>query len=648
VRGVTARAVFIGAILIPILVVWAEYVEIKAAGPDMISTSIILCLLFAVIVLAGVNALVQRLFPRLALSGGELLTIYCMGGVGISPCGIGMLQWLVSALPARAKGKWKDTDYLVPEWARVTDKEAVNGFYKGQENWWEHLGAWLPSILLWSAFLLVLFFAMFCISVLLRKQWVERERLGFPLVQLPLELLRGGSESFGDGGRLHLWRTPLFWLGVGIPVILQAIAAIHFTFAPTVPYFPMKPNDMPDIQGWFTSSGRPWAAVGYLKLTFYPFVLGLAFLLALEVSFSCWATYWLVKLVAVITFFFGLNDGDGANLWNTKTMPLLGDQSVGAFLGLATMSLFLARDHLKETLRTAFGEPGGTDDSHEAIPYRVAWGGLALAFILLVGFGVALRIPISYAIGFFLIFLLTVIGFSRIRAEAGVPWGYGPPMNVNGFLVEAVGTANWSKEALGGFSALVWMDADYRSTQMPYQVEALKIADSARQNMRRLTVALLIALVVGITAGWISQLAIYYHFGGESGLERVSVGDKFPGQLNNWLSNTKPTDWGRVAAVGVGTVVVWLLAWARTVYTAFPFHPIGFAVSLTWTMQWLWFPMFLGWLCKSLLLRYGGMPAYRKALPFFLGLVLGDYGISGALALFYTFTDLPGYRTFPI
>ncbi|GAB4463092.1 MAG: hypothetical protein OHK0029_31160 [Armatimonadaceae bacterium] len=641
--GVSVRAVCLGALLIPLLVFWSEYVEIKAAGPDMISTSIILCLLFALTVLLGINALLRRVFPKAAFTGRELLVVYAMGGVGISPAGIGMMQWLVSALPARAKGKFKESDYLIPEWTRVTDKEAAKAFYAGQTTWWEHIREWLMPMLLWSVFLLVLFFAMFCVSVLLRKQWVERERLGFPLVQLPLELIGGA-----DAGEkpLNLWRSPVFWLGAALPVVLQGLAAIHFTFAPTIPFFPMKPNDMPDVQGFF--SEKPWSAVGYLKLTFYPFVVGLAYLLALEISFSCWATYWLLKLLAVITFAFGINDGNGADLWNTKTFPLLGDQSVGAFIGLALLSLFLAKGHLRETLRTALGEPGGADDSGEAISYRTAWIGLVVSFGALVLFGRALGMPFGFALLFFGVFLLVVIGFSRIRAEAGVPWGYGPPMNVNGFVVDALGTANWSKEALGGFSSVVWMDADYRSTQMPYQIEALKIGDAARIAARRLTVALAIALVIGIASAWISQLAIYYHFGGDNGLQRTNVGDKFPKQLENWLSNTKPTDWGRIAAVGGGAGVVWLLAWVRTIYTAFPFHPIGFVVSTTWTMQWLWLPMFIGWLCKSILLRYGGMPAYRGALPFFLGLVLGDYTISGALALFYTFTDVPGYRTFPV
>jgi hypothetical protein len=646
--GVTWRSVLIGAVLVPILVAWAQYVEIKAAGPDMISTSIILCVFFAATVLLGINTLVRRFAARAALTGPELLTVYAMGGVGVSPTGIGMLQWLVSALPARGTGKWKDSDYLVPEWARVTDGPAVKAFYAGRAVWWEFLPAWAGPVALWSGFLLVLFAAMYCLSVLLRRQWVERERLLFPLVQLPLEIL-GDVGGAGVAARPRLWGSGLFWVGVLVPVVLQGLAAIQYTFLPTLPYFPMKPTDTPDIQGFFT--GKPWSAVGYLKITLYPFVVGLAYLLSLEVSFSCLVSYLLVKLAGVLTFAFGLNDGNGADLWNTKTPPYFGDQSVGGFFGLALLSLWLARGHLKETLRTAFGESGGADDGDEALPYRAAWGGLAVCFALLVGFGVLLGLPLVFAFGFFAAFLLVVVGFTRIRAEAGVPWGYGPPMNVNGFLVDAVGTANWSREALGAFSALSWVDSDYRSTQMPYQVETLKMADATGPHrpggVRRLTVALLIALLVGLAAGWVSQLALFYHFGGDNGLQRTSQGTKFPNQLNNWLANTRPTDWPRLGGVAAGMGVVWTLAALRAAFTAWPLHPIGYVVACTWTMHWLWFPLLVGWLSKSLILRYGGMKGYRAGLPFFLGLVLGDYAISGLLALFYTFADVPGYRTFP-
>ena len=45
--------------------------------------------------------------------------------------------------------------------------------------------------------------------------------------------------------------------------------------------------------------------------------------------------------------------------------------------------------------------------------------------------------------------------------------------------------------------------------------------------------------------------------------------------------------------------------------------------------------MFLGWLIKALIVRYGGAQLYRKALPFFVGLVMGEFTV-GSLWTFYS------------
>ena len=47
--------------------------------------------------------------------------------------------------------------------------------------------------------------------------------------------------------------------------------------------------------------------------------------------------------------------------------------------------------------------------------------------------------------------------------------------------------------------------------------------------------------------------------------------------------------------------------------------------------------MFITWLIKLLILRYGGIVLYRRMLPLFIGLILGtSVGIGGA-SLLYAF-----------
>ena len=65
-------------------------------------------------------------------------------------------------------------------------------------------------------------------------------------------------------------------------------------------------------------------------------------------------------------------------------------------------------------------------------------------------------------------------------------------------------------------------------------------------------------------------------------------------------------------------------------------------------MPWLWCPTLIGWLIKSCVLRYGGMRGYRLCLPFFTGLILGDY-VSGCLwAIIGCVGHIHTYKVFPI
>jgi hypothetical protein len=119
-------------------------------------------------------------------------------------------------------------------------------------------------------------------------------------------------------------------------------------------------------------------------------------------------------------------------------------------------------------------------------------------------------------------------------------------------------------------------------------------------------------------------------------------------RLSAWLVGPRGADRPSLEAAGSGMLVVAALTALRLRFLWWPLHPIGYAVANTWTMAWLWFPCLLMWLVKGLVLRYGGLRLYRHWMPFFLGLILGDYLAGGLWAILGAVLDIKIYRIFVI
>ena len=91
---------------------------------------------------------------------------------------------------------------------------------------------------------------------------MEREKLIFPIVIIPLEITR-------DGGNTPLWRSRLFWFAALIAAVMESAATIHYTLLlPTFPYIPIKPSEPGFDLGQLTTVS-PWNAIGYTTVAFY-------------------------------------------------------------------------------------------------------------------------------------------------------------------------------------------------------------------------------------------------------------------------------------------------------------------------------------------------------------------------------------------
>ena len=76
-----------------------------------------------------------------------------------------------------------------------------------------------------------------------------------------------------------------------------------------------------------------------------------------------------------------------------------------------------------------------------------------------------------------------------------------------------------------------------------------------------------------------------------------------------------------------------LLMLGRLRFIWWPFHPIGYALSGSWQMNWGWGSFFLVWLIKWIILKWSGIHGYRKATTYFLGLLMGEIFIGGTWAM---------------
>jgi len=78
-----------------------------------------------------------------------------------------------------------------------------------------------------------------------------------------------------------------------------------------------------------------------------------------------------------------------------------------------------------------------------------------------------------------------------------------------------------------------------------------------------------------------------------------------------------------ISLIGMGTTA--LMLGLRYALPWWPLHPIGFAASTAYPVNRIVFSIFFAWLAKFIILRMGGIDLYRKASPFFLGLMVGYF-----------------------
>ena len=632
----TLRAVLIGLVLIPINSYWIFMMEIIRYQGHPTTISLFYSSIFNLVLLILLNGVIRRAFPRWVLSQGELITIYVMLNIGAALVGHDSLQILVSMMPyatyfATPENKWHALfENKLPDFLVVRDPAAIKHFYLGG-NLYDpaNFGPWIAPVLWWAAFIVVMVGMFLCMNVLLRKQWTEREKLSYPLVQLPLDMTAEGAPLF---------KEKLLWYGIAIAVIIDVVNGLSVLY-PSIPAIPIKLGDQSMM-----FKVRPWNNIGWLPTNFYPFGIGLGMLLPVDLLFSCWFFFWFWKFERVFTAVLGYD--------SIPNMPFVNEQSFGAYMGICAFAIIISRKHFIDLGRHFIGKKTDLDDKDEPISYKAAMWALLLGCVFLTYFSRKAGLSGWLIVPFFLIFFAMSIAITRMRAELGPPAHDLHAAGPDQFLPNLIGPKELGTQNLSVMSLYFWFNRAYRSHAMPFQLEGFKMAERTKMSYRRLFWAIALATVVGTFVAFWVILHLLYQYGAASstiGPPNVPMifGSEPWNRMDSWMKVQMHTEASRGMAVAVGFAVTMVLNTLRMRLGWFPFHPVGFAVSSSWSMHLLWLPMLIAWGIKLLILRYGGLKLYRQALPFFLGLILGECIIGSFWTIWGICFRIPSYAFWP-
>jgi len=625
---------YVALLGLPLIVLdafWVIAAEKVGYGPYFTTISLFANVFFILTLLLIVNAGLRRFAPRAAFSQAELITLYSMVALGAAIAGHDMVPSLVQMLghPTRfgnAANGWMDRfgQYL-PDPLMVTDEAALAGYYQGHSSIYqpENYLPWIRPVLLWTGFTVVLLWTMMCINVLVRKGWQDRERLPFPVVEIPIQMTDPAAA---------LWRSRLFWLGFTLCASLE----IWNGLAHLYPNLPRINVQHVNLQGQGIFATRPWNAVGFTCYSFYPFAVGLGYLLPLDLLFSCWFFYLFWKAQLVLS---------AQMAWDvTPDFPFVREQSFGGWVAILVFLLWNGRHYFSEMIKRVLGEPSDLEDHEEALPYRHAFLGMLIGFGLLVAFFIWAGLSPHWAALALFIYFALAVAVTRLRAELGPPVHDLHFTGPDHMLTRVFGTPAFSGQDLTILSFFYWFNRAYRSHPMPFGVEGLKAAKDIRASQKVMFWSLILAAVVGTLAAFWAYLHLAYAYGVQA---KWNQGSGFAAEaynrLNGWLQTPQPPNPYGQGAVGVGFVFCALLMIARIKFPWWPLHPIGYAITSSWSMNLVWMPLLIAWAIKGLALRYGGVRMYRQFMPFFLGLILGQVLVGSAWHLLGLYLGITPY-----
>jgi len=617
---ITGRSVVLGLATAMVAAFAGTYWEMVLLTGSLVKSNFPVALVLWFCVWIVLNGIIARVRPSWMLTRTEMMVVFATAWVAGMMPGVGWMGYLVGALPAphffaSPENRWEELFFdVLPDWAfPVPTPEVVNGFYfglaPGESVPWS---AWTIPLWWWFSGALALMGAGYFTVCIFHRQWADAERLTFPLVQFPVDMMEG----FDEGKALPtILRKPLFWAGFGwtAGIIFWNMITWWYPNVPRISLF-----DERRVKMFHFARGFPPFFVRVL-----PSVIGLSYLCSLDLLFSFWffGILSMVKIGAITRM--GLTIGLAGQ--PSKGSEILNLESHGAMTVLVLWSVWIARRHLRQVwseVRTGRRGEG-------PIAYRTAVVGFAACSVY--AFAFLVRLGMSPALAAGQLTLMFIGYFASIKYIAASGFGYLFPIWSKGgsFVSIVTGTARMSTSDL---VALRLADSPmlfggYRIQTLITLSHHLKVMDFVKRGRGLGHTVLVVAFGAGFA---VSAATIIYFLYQESALLLRSW-TVWEGPLGIFggiaasLSESERTifDPQKMSVWLLGGAEAGLLAVIRSRVTWWPLHPLGLAFQNTIGLQFYALSIFMTWAAKLMIVRFGGQRGYERAKPFFYGTVVG-------------------------
>ncbi len=481
---------------------------------------------------------------------------------------------------------------------------------EGQSIPWS---AWIPPLLSWGALLVPVWMLMIGLGMIVYPQWRENERLPFPILALEQNLF----EDITREKRIPaIFKDKLFWIGAGTVLILYSFRGLNALTSDGWPSFPI---------GWDLGSAlseAPWVNLPIeIKFTNKLFfvLIGMVYFMPNRISFSIWFTVLAYGVVQML----------GRTYAPPFDSGMIEEHRNGATLVFGLIVLYTGRHYWAKVGRSMVRPVTNEEDSRNRRAgwlFALGWAGM-MAWLMWVG--------ITPIWAFALVFLgfLTMLVISRIVAETGLPFIRVAALSPRWLIgLFPAGLITAPLIYIAGFLHIIFITASRISpaAMMPHAMGMDAEATPAQQ--RRLPSLLLPLMILGLVVAGAVHLWFSYNNYASMDSEFITASHMGARQMN-WAQNTL-LNWSRgghnaIDARTAGQTIfggdlALGLAVACLSSPAWPLHPIGLLMVGSFYARVGWTSIFIGWVLKMTILRYGGAGTYKKLRNLFVGLILGE------------------------